>query len=160
MEVLALAAVAGATALAGWIADRRRARTRNQNSQCAGCAADLVGAATTELFLIHGRLVCPSCAAGAKRRMLWQFVGLTGAVAFATGMIAAEQGVVAMLGVPIGTGLLMTAGVVHLMKLANLRAQERIAEGRDPAFEALAGDTPGVLVGTGSAVIDASLSKV
>jgi hypothetical protein len=142
VEVLAVAAAAGATALAGWIADRRRARTRNEKSQCAGCAADLGAADTSALFLIHGRLVCPPCAAGAKRRTLWQFVGLIGAVAFATGMIAANQGIVAMLGVPIGTGLLMTAGVVHVMKLANRQAQERIAKGRDPAFAALGGVTP------------------
>jgi hypothetical protein len=54
----------------------------------------------------------------------------------------------------------MTAGVVHLMRLANLQAQERIAQGRDPAFEALAGDAPEVLVGTGSAAVDASLAKL
>ena len=140
MEVLAFAAVAGATALAGWIADRRRTKNRNENSQCASCASDLSGTDTDDLFLIHGRLVCADCAEGAKRRTLWQFAALIGAVTFATGMIAAKEGLVAMLGLPIGTAALMTAGTIHLMKLANREAQLRIAEGSDPTFAALAGD--------------------
>lgn len=140
MEVLAIAAVAGASALAGWLADRRNTRTRNANSQCAGCGDDQRGADSTELYLIHGRLVCADCAETAKKRTVWQFVGLAGAVAFATTMIALEKGMVGLLGVPLGTGLLMTAGTVHLMKLANRRAQARIAAGQGPAFTALVGD--------------------
>jgi hypothetical protein len=150
MEVLALAAVAGATALAGWFADRRRAQTRNGNSECAACGMTLQGGDRSELFLIHGRLVCPGCANGAKRKTLWQFVGLTGATAFATGMIAASQGLVAMLAFPVGSALLMTAGAVHLMKLANRRAQERIARGTDPSFAALGSETSTSLTGTRS----------
>lgn len=142
MEVMALAAAAGVAALAGWFADRRRARARNAHTRCGSCATDLTGADTSELFLIQGRLICAACADGAKRKLLWQFVGLTGAVAFSVGMIVAKEGVVAMLAVPIGTVLVMTTGTVYLMKLANRRAQERIARGRDPAFAALMGDAP------------------
>lgn len=137
MEVMALAAVAGASALAGWLADRRRSRRRNQHSQCAACGDDQRGADSTELFLIHGRLVCADCSEAAKKRTVWQFAGLAGAVAFATGAIAIEKGAVGLLGVPIGGGILMTAGTVHLMKLANRRAQLRIAAESGPAFAAL-----------------------
>ena len=151
MEVLALAAVAGATALAGWFADRRRARSRNANARCAACGEALHGEDRDELFLIHGRLVCARCADGAKRRTLWQFVGLTGATVFATGMIAASKGVVAMLVFPAASALLMSAGAIHLMKLANRRAQDRIARGTDPSFAALDGDPAGPLLGTGAA---------
>lgn len=158
VEVLALAAVAGATALAGWIADRRRAKNRNESSRCASCAADLSGVVTAELFLIHGRLVCADCGESAKRRTLWQFAVLIGATTFATGMIAAEQGLVAMLGIPVGTALLMTAATVHLMKLSNREAQVRIAQGRDSSFEALSGDRKThALVGAGAPQDDPSL---
>ena len=151
MEILALAAFAGATALAGWIADRRRARTRNETTRCAACGDDLGGAATSDLFLIHGRLVCPGCAEGAKRKTVWQFVVLVGAIAFATGMIAAEQGVAALISVPVGTTLLMTVGTVQLMKLANRRAQRRIAEGADPVFAAIEASAAGALLETPTA---------
>ena len=148
MEVLAIAAVAGATALGGWFADRRRARDRNEKAECAACGTDLQESDRSELFLIHGRLVCPGCADGAKRKTLLQFVGLAGAVAFATWMIAASQGAVAMLALPLGSALLMTTGAVHLMKVANRRAQERIATGMDPSFAALASEPSFSLMGS------------
>ena len=150
MEVLALAALAGVTAVGSWIAKRRRARERNARGACAMCGQAWSGAALSEAFLIHGQLVCQTCAARGKRHMLWQFGALGGAAALASGLIAASSGLVAMVLFPIGTTVVMTAGAIQLMKLANREAQLRIASGDFPEYAAVeAGSSAPALEGAG-----------
>ena len=72
MEVLVIAAIAGAGALATWVADRRRSRRRNRSGRCATCDTTWASSSIQEAYLIHGRLVCEACAAKARRRMPWE----------------------------------------------------------------------------------------
>ena len=74
MLVLALTAVAGVSAVAAWIADRRRCRQRNERGECGACSVPWGESGSGVPYLIHGRLVCEDCAEKAKRRMPWELV--------------------------------------------------------------------------------------
>jgi len=133
--VLALTAGATAAAVLAWMADRIRSRRRNERGGCGACGASWVESG--DPYLIHGRLVCNACAETARKRMPWELGGLaawaalvatTGAVNVFAGNFAA----VALLIVP--PTILVPLGAVQLMKLANRRAQRRIAEGDFPGL--------------------------
>lgn len=132
MEVLVVAAIAGAGALATWVADRRRSRRRNRSGQCAACATSWAEATSQDPYLIHGRLVCEACAAKARRRMPWE-LGAVGAFSLvALTSATAGQGLTAVVLISaLGTAG-MLVGAVQLMKLANRGAQRRIANGDYP----------------------------
>ncbi len=137
MLVLAFAAVAGASATAAWLFDRRRARLRNRQGECGACGVSWAETPSGDPYLIHGRLVCEECAEKAKRWIPWQLGAVAGFAALAAGLIVAGQGFAAMLFFPVGSVIVMTFGAVQLMKLANRSAQRRIAAGEFPDFEAL-----------------------
>ena len=132
MEVLVIAAIAGAGALATWVADRRRSRRRNRSGRCATCDTTWAGSSIQEAYLIHGRLVCKACAAKARRRMPWELgaVAVFSMVALASAT-AAQGATAVVLFSAFGTAG-MLVGAVQLMKLANRRAQRRIANGDYP----------------------------
>ena len=134
---MALAAAAGAGALAAWLADRRRSRRRNGQGACASCGVSWGETASAEPYLIHGRLVCERCAEKARRHIPWEYGALATAAAVATGFMVAGKGLVAMVLFPAGSTIVMTLAAVELMKLANRRAQRRIAAGESPDIEAL-----------------------
>jgi hypothetical protein len=60
---------------------------------------------------------------------------LAGWVALATGFTLADQGLALLVFIPAGMGI-VSLGAVQLMKLANRRAQRRIAAGEFPGFHA------------------------
>lgn len=148
MEVLVMAAVAGASALAAWVADRRRAGRRNRSGRCASCSTTWAATASPEPYLIHGRLVCEGCAEKAKRRMPWQLGAIAVFSVVALASATAAQGATAVvLFSGFGTAG-MLVGAVQLMKLANRRAQRRIALGEYPDIEAVhLGALPGTDAG-------------
>lgn len=124
-----------------WMFERWRARRRNRRGGCAACGTSWRATASGDPYLIQGRLVCEDCAAEARRRLPWRFGVLGLAVAVGTGVALAAGGFVPMTLLPVGSTIVMTVGAVQLMKLANRRAQRRIAFGEFPALEALG---PGV----------------
>ena len=137
MLVLALTVAASAGAVVAWIADQRRSRHRNGRGECGACGRSWVESG--ESYLIHGRLVCEECARKAKRRMPWEL----GALAGWAGLIAAIGAGNVLAGNLAGAALLIVAptilvplGAVQLMKLANRRAQRRIAAGEFPGLGA------------------------
>ena len=136
MEILALAALAGATAVARWLSDRRRSGRLNRDGCCAGCGAPWQDLATADVFLLHGRLVCAACAEREKARMAKHFGVLALAMSVATTGIVAAGGLGALV-LPLGATAAMALGTVTLMKRANLRAQRRIASGDFPDYDAL-----------------------
>ena len=137
MEVLLIAAVAGTGALGTWMADRYRSRRRNSSGRCATCGAAWEGAALEGAYLIHGRLVCEACAQSARKRMPWQLGAIAAFTLVAVGSTTAAQGPMAVaLSSALGVAG-MLVGSVQLMKLANRRAQRRIAEGEYPGLERL-----------------------
>jgi len=137
MLVLAAAAAAGASAIVAWLIDRRGCRQRNEQGECAACGLVWGKLRSDNTHLIHGRLVCESCAEEAKRRLVWQFGTLAAAAAVATGFIIADKGVAAMILLPASSTILMTAGAARLMKLANRDEQRRIALGESSDFKLL-----------------------
>lgn len=134
MEVLLMAALAGAGALATWVVDRRRSLNRNRAGRCAGCGTAWASLTSQEPYLIHGRLVCEDCAAKAKKRVPWQ-LGAVGMFTFiAVAWATASQGATAVaLFSGLGTAGMLTAAV-QVMKLANRSAQRRIAAGDYPGI--------------------------
>ena len=136
MLVLTLSAVAGATASIAWMVDRRRCRRRNEQGRCGGCGISWATASSYDPYLIHGRLVCEACAEKAKRRMPWELGALAGWVALATGLTLSDQGLALLVFIPAGMGI-ASLGAVQLMKLANRKAQRRMAAGDFPGFNAL-----------------------
>jgi hypothetical protein len=134
--VLALTVATGGAVVA-WIADRRRSRNRNGRAACGACGSSWLESG--ESYLIHGRLVCEECARKAKRKMPWELGALAGWAA-----LIAAIGVSNLLsGNLAGAALLIVAptilvpiGTVQLMKLANRRAQRRIAAGEFPGLDA------------------------
>lgn len=151
MLVLTLTAIASAGAVATWVWDRRRGRVRNTEGSCAACGLPWPTAAG-ETYLIHGRLVCQACANRAKRRLPWELAALAGWAALVAGSavvgLSTESALTGMellvmaLVLPAST-ILGPLGVVRLMKLANRRAQQRIAAGEFPGLESLASGAPG-----------------
>lgn len=137
MLVLVLAAAAGASVTVAWLIDRRRGSQRNNQGKCAACGISWAETTAGDPYLIHGRLVCEGCAGNARRRLPWHFGIIAGATAIATGATLAGNGIVAMLLVPVGATIVMTLGTIKLMKLANRKAQRRIALGEFPGFETL-----------------------
>jgi hypothetical protein len=137
--VAALTLIGGGPAVAGlWGFERWRSRRRNRIGECAACGASWRGTPSGDPYLIHGRLVCEACATRARRRMPWSF-GLLGiAAGVGTGFAVAGADVAVMMVVPAGSTVVMTLGAVKLMKLANRRAQRRIAMGEFPDMDALA----------------------
>lgn len=131
MEVLVAAAVAGAAALAAWVADRRRARRRNRSGQCATCGTSWAESASQDRYLIHGRLVCEACAAKARRRLPWELGAIAAFSVVALASAVAAQGPTAIVLASAGGTAGMLVGAVQLMKLANRTAQRRIARGDD-----------------------------
>ena len=137
MEVLVLAAVAGAGAFGAWVADRKRSRRRNQSGECAACATPWAETPSGDPYLIHGRLICEACAEKAKRRIPWQLAAIGGFAAVASGSAMAGHGVTAIALISAGSTVAMTVGAVQLMKFANRSAQRRIAAGEFPDIETL-----------------------
>jgi hypothetical protein len=150
MLILTLAAVAGASAVAAWIVDRRRCRRRNERGRCGACGIWWAATSPGDPYLIHGRLVCEECAEKAKRRMPWEFGVLAGWVALATGLILADQGLALLVLIPAGMGI-ASLGAVRLMKLANRNAQRRIAAGGFPGLNAQGTETKAASTGVLSA---------
>jgi len=138
MLVLALAAAAGVSAAVAWFVDQRRCRRRNERGECAACSVAWGEIRSSGPYLIHGRLVCETCADKAKRRLLWQFGILAAGVAVATGFTVAERGVAAIVLFPAASTIIMSVGAVQLMKRANRDAQRRIAAGELLKHSALA----------------------
>ena len=91
--------------------------------------------------------------------MVWHFGALIGAVAFASAMIVAKEGIVALVSVPLGTTLLMTLGAVEAMKIANRRAQLRIARGELDDYHAVGSPDASPLVAPGATPDGAPLSS-
>jgi len=154
MLILTLAAVAGASAVAAWIVDRRRCRRRNEQGRCGACGISWAATSSGDPYLIHGRLVCEDCAEKAKRRMPWELGALAGWVAVATGLTLADQGLALLVFIPAGMGI-ASLGAVRLMKLANRNAQRRIAASGFPGFNAQGTETDAASTGVlsdGSAV--------
>lgn len=127
-----IAAVAGATATAGWWMDQRRGRRRNERGACGVCGRAWTGDSSAGPFLMHGRLVCGHCASRAKRRVGLQFALLATASATASGLIVASSGLVAFVAFPLVSTGLMTVGAVRAMKSANRAAQWKILVGDYP----------------------------
>jgi len=136
MLVLALTVVAGASAVAAWMVDRRRCRRRNEHGECGACGVSWAETSSGDPYLIHGRLVCEDCAERAKRRMPWELGALAGWVALAAGVTLADEGLALLLVIPAAMGI-ATLGAVQLMKLANRNAQRQIAAGESTGFNAL-----------------------
>ena len=140
MLVLAFTAAAVASAVA-WMVDQRRCRRRNEQGECGACSVLWAETPSGDPYLIHGRLVCEGCAQKAKRRMPWQLGALGGwaasIAAIAAGKALAGNGVAVMLFFIVGSAIVVPLGAVQLMKLANRRAQRRIAAGEFPDFNAL-----------------------
>jgi hypothetical protein len=127
-----IAAVAGATATAGWWMDQRRGRRRNERGACGLCGRAWTDAASSGPFLLHGRLVCDQCARRSRRRVGLQFAFLAAASATASGLILASSGLGAFVAFPLVSAALMTVGAVRTMKSANRAAQWRILVGDYP----------------------------
>jgi len=140
MWVLALTAAASASAIVTWMLDRRRCRRRNQQGECGACGVSWAETYSDDPYLIHGRLVCEDCAGKAKRRMPWELGALGGWAALLAGLVVVElaSGSAKDLAFYIAgsTGVVLL-GAVEMMKLANRRAQRRIAAGEFRDFSAL-----------------------
>lgn len=117
-----------------WLFEKWRSRRRNRRGQCATCGTEWTSASVDERFLIHGRLVCTECGERARRRMPWHF-GLLGlGAAAATGIAIAGADTAALILFPPAMLIVTTLGAVQLMKVANRRAQRRIASGEYPGL--------------------------
>ena len=138
MVVLALTAAAGA--VAAWMLDLRRSRRRNKEGQCGACGVSWAETGSGDPYLIHGRLVCEDCAGKARRRMPWELGALAGWSALLAGAavtsLAAGSAKDLAFFIAGSTGIVFL-GTVQLMKLANRRAQRRIAAGEFPDLTSL-----------------------
>ena len=141
MLVLALTAAAVASAAVAWMVDQRRCRRRNEQGACGACSVSWAETPSGDPYLIHGRLVCEDCAEKARRRMPWELGALAGwaalIAAIGTGNALAGNGVAVMAFSIAASTIVVPLGAVQLMKLANRRAQRRIAAGEFPDFNAL-----------------------
>lgn len=141
LGVLIAALTATPPVVAGlWIAEWWRSGRRNRRGACGSCAETLSDE-LDDRFLVSGRLICSGCAGAMKRRMPWLLgtllVLLTGS-AIATAIMA--DGIEWVLSplIMFGFGL----GAIQLMKVANRRAQRRIATGGVPQIALGADDAP------------------
>ena len=141
MLVITLTAAACASAIVAWMLDRRKCHRRNKRGACGACSVSWAETPSGDPYLIHGRLVCEDCAETAKRRMPWELGALAGwsalIAAIATGNVLAGNGVAVMALSMAASTIVVPLGAVQLMKLANRRAQRRIAAGEFPDFNAL-----------------------
>lgn len=124
--------VAVPAAVGAWGVQRWRSRIRNASGRCAVCGAPWEAGNAGERFLIHGRLVCESCAARARGRLGWQLGLLGGAAIFSSLIVLAADGPTLLAIVPPALVTVFTAGAIGLMKLANRRARNRIHAGTYP----------------------------
>lgn len=131
MVPMLIAAIAGATATAGWWMAQIRGRRKNELGACGICGDAWTGKASSP-FLLHGRLVCGHCAGRARRRVGLQFALLATASAIASGLIVVTSGLVLFVAFPVVSTALMTLGAVRAMKSANRAAQWRILVGDYP----------------------------
>ena len=122
-----------------WAFERWRSRRRNRSGGCATCGVAWESTPAGDPYLIHGRLVCETCADRARRRMPWHFGVLGAAAAMATGIAFRGADVTAMILFPAASVVVMTFGALQLMKLANRTAQRRIAAGEFPDLDRLKG---------------------
>lgn len=130
MLVLILTAVAGAGSVMAWMFDRRRSHGRNAAGRCGACGVSWAEPGSGERYLIHGRLVCETCADKARRRMPWELGALTAWAALLSGLAATNIIMDSAKGIGFviaGTSAFVLVGTVQLMKLANRRAQRRLA---------------------------------
>ena len=136
--VTALTVFGGIPTVSGlWMFERWRSRRRNRSGECAACGTSWHSTPSGEPYLIHGRLVCQDCADTARRRMPWHFGVLGLASAIATAGVVADAGLAMIILLPAASTVAMTLGAVQLMKLANRKAQRRIAAGEFPGSGAL-----------------------
>jgi hypothetical protein len=136
--VTAATMIGGLPAVSGlWLVERSRSRRRNHRGECATCGTPWQSTPSGVPYLIHGRLVCESCARTARRRLPWHFGVLGVATAAATAGVVAAEGVAMLIAMPLLATGAMTLGAVQLMKAANRRAQRRIALGEFPDIEAV-----------------------
>lgn len=121
-----------------WTMERLRSRKRNRSGACARCGAAWSATTADDPYLIHGRLVCESCATEARREMPMH-LGVVGfATALATGL-AATSGELAITLLPAVSAVAMTTGAFHAMKRANRKAQKTIARGQSAEMQLLRG---------------------
>lgn len=142
MLVLALTAAASASAVVAWMLDRRRCDRRNRRGECGACGVSLAER-SGDSYLIHGRLVCEECAEKARRRMPWELGALAGWAMLLAGLAVANLAVGSAVGVAFfvaGSTGGVVLGAVQLMKVANRRAQRRLAAGEFPDFKALSAE--------------------
>jgi len=103
-----------------------------------------VNASGSDRFLIHGRLVCEDCAQKARRRLPWELAALTAwaalLTAIAVGNLVAGNAVAVAALALVGSAIVVPLSAVQAMKLANRRAQRRLAEGELDSLEGTATD--------------------
>lgn len=131
LGVLIVALSATPPVLAGlWVAEWWRSGRRNRRGECGACGQAL-GADSEDRYLVSGRLTCSGCATQMKKRMPWMLGGLAVLITGTTiGVAMVADGWEWVLN-PIITSTLVI-GTLQLMKVANRRAQRRIAEGELP----------------------------
>ena len=115
-----------------WWLQSRRSRRRNAKGACAICGESWATSESDERYLVHGRLICVRCASRTRVRLFWQFGVLAGAAALSsvTVLLGDDPGLFVL--APPAMVVVFTAASVGLMKLANRRAERRIAEGDFP----------------------------
>ena len=144
MWVFALTIAASASAIGAWVFDRLRSRSKNDQGRCGACGILWTDESSGEPYLIHGRLVCEECALKARRRMPWELaaLGVWAALltAVAVGNLVSGSSVAVVAVAVAGAGIVVPLAAVQAMKLANRKAQERIALGESSTFKALSGE--------------------
>ena len=128
MFELLVALSEGPPIIAGlWTAQWWRSGRRSRAGRCGNCARPW-DSGTENRFLVGGRLICSTCAGTIKKGMPWELGALSLILAGTAvlGLIVAE-GLAWVLGPLVAFPL--GIGVLQLLKLANRRAQMRIATG-------------------------------
>lgn len=131
LGVLIVALSATPPVLAGlWVAEWWRSGRRNRRGECGACGQAL-GTESEDRYLVSGRLICSGCTTQMNRRMPWM-LGALGVLVTGTaiGVAMVVDGWEWMLN-PLIT-FSATIGTLQLMKVANRRAQRRIAAGEIP----------------------------
>lgn len=128
LGVLIVALSATPPVLVGlWVAEWWRSGRRNRRGECGACGQAL-GTESEDRYLVSGRLTCSGCATQMKKRMPWMLGGLAVLITgTGIGVAMVVDGWEWVLN-PIITSS-MVIGTLQLMKVANRRAQRRIAAG-------------------------------
>lgn len=121
-----------------WAFHRWRGARRNRDGRCAACAIEWRSSGTVDRYVIQGRLVCRSCARRARHRLSWYFAALGLAGILATGIAIAGADVAWLVLLPPGLLAVATYGALRWMKLANRRAQRRLASQALASLRAMA----------------------